>query len=100
MLFRKRVRNVHFCVEMDKMVSVCLLEGCLRVAIDREQGAGSREQGVISKVSQISEISQISPVVLNKKNNRKDSNSNSSIYNNILLYILYNYKYIMIYNKL
>ena len=45
MLFRKRVRNVHFCVEMDKMVSVCLLEGCLRVAIDREQGVGCGEQG-------------------------------------------------------
>ena len=49
MLFRKRVRNVHFCVEMDKMVSVCLLEGCLRVAIDREQGVGSRERGAGSR---------------------------------------------------
>ena len=50
MLFQKRVRNVHFCVEMDKMVSVCLLEGCLRVAVDREWGVGSGERGAGSKV--------------------------------------------------
>ena len=25
-------RDVHFCVEVDKMVSICLLEDCLKVA--------------------------------------------------------------------